>query len=308
MFPGGVSEEADASEHWLHLLSSFGFDKNDFESLHRPGTPITPIFADNPVKRHIALRITAIRETFEELGLLICSTKHKNNRNDICAKTISDIDTKYWQERVSENPSELLNLCKEYNCYPDIWSLYYWSNWLSPLVIKRRFDTAFFVAALENKPTSIRANSEVVNVEWKTALETLEANREGKIELYSPQGYELHRFSKFSDFDKLVHFAKERSSNGDDLIYPVCLEAKDGTVYLMPEDYLYPTNVDLVNTPIIYEDKTILELRGENKILHRLETDQQNKTVLAVQNFVPKHHFNMGTEFTPLNIKNHKIK
>lgn len=66
---------------------------------------------------------------------------------------------------MSENPSELLSLCKEYNCYPDIWSLYYWSNWLSPLVIKRRFDTAFFVAALENRPTSIRASSEVVNVE-----------------------------------------------------------------------------------------------------------------------------------------------
>lgn len=51
VFPGGVSEEADASEHWLHLLGSFGFDKKDFESLHQSGTPVTPIFADNPVKR-----------------------------------------------------------------------------------------------------------------------------------------------------------------------------------------------------------------------------------------------------------------
>lgn len=51
VFPGGVSEEADASEHWLHLLSSFGFDQSDFETLHQAGTPITPIFADNPIKR-----------------------------------------------------------------------------------------------------------------------------------------------------------------------------------------------------------------------------------------------------------------
>lgn len=78
--------------------------------------------------------------------------------------------------------------------------------------------------------------------------------------------------------------------------------------FLLAEDYLYPTNVDLVDTPIIYEDKTILELRGENKIIHRLETDKQNKTILAVQNYVPKHHFNMGNGFTPLNIKIHKIK
>lgn len=80
------------------------------------------------------------------------------------------------------------------------------------------------------------------------------------------------------------------------------------SIFFLSEDYLYPTNVDLVDTPIIYEDKTILELRGENKTLHRLETNKQNKTVLAVQNYVPKYHINMGNEFTPLNIKVHKIK
>ncbi|CAH2241116.1 jg13171 [Pararge aegeria aegeria] len=50
VFPGGVSEEADASDHWLHLLNSFGFGQNDFEGLHRPGAFASPIFASNPIR------------------------------------------------------------------------------------------------------------------------------------------------------------------------------------------------------------------------------------------------------------------
>lgn len=51
VFPGGVSEEADASERWLHLLGTFGFGQNDFEGLQRPGAPSSPIFASDPIRR-----------------------------------------------------------------------------------------------------------------------------------------------------------------------------------------------------------------------------------------------------------------
>lgn len=50
--------------------------------------------------RHVSLRITAIRETFEELGLLICSREHKPT-NSLWASAITDIDVKHWQNRVS---------------------------------------------------------------------------------------------------------------------------------------------------------------------------------------------------------------
>lgn len=51
VFPGGVTEPVDASEDWLRLFKTFGFDQTHFEALHRPGAPATPIFQDNPVKR-----------------------------------------------------------------------------------------------------------------------------------------------------------------------------------------------------------------------------------------------------------------
>lgn len=50
--------------------------------------------------RHIQLRITAIRETFEELGLLLCCQKHKKERAGLWTNIIFDIDVKQWQDRV----------------------------------------------------------------------------------------------------------------------------------------------------------------------------------------------------------------
>ncbi|CAH2102155.1 unnamed protein product [Euphydryas editha] len=306
VFPGGVNEEADASERWLHLLSSFGYGQCDFETLHRTGSHITPIFADNPIKRHIALRITAIRETFEEIGLLICSTKHKASKSDKWANIVSDIDLKLWQKRVSDNPLELLNLCKEHNCYPDIWNLYYWSNWLSPAYLPKRFDTAFFIAAIEKKPTDIKASSEVVKVEWASPKEILERSLKGDVTLYPPQAYELNRFTYVKDIEELKIFAKERSSHGNELFYPVIKQAKDGIVSLLPGDHLYPSNVDLKSTTTFIEDKNLLDLRGSNSSLHRIETSHK-KSFFITHNYKPKNHINMGNQVTPINMKTHVI-
>lgn len=51
VFPGGVYESADSSSEWLQLLNSFGYSQVDFESLHRTGAPVTPLFQNNPVQR-----------------------------------------------------------------------------------------------------------------------------------------------------------------------------------------------------------------------------------------------------------------
>ncbi|CAB3241100.1 unnamed protein product [Arctia plantaginis] len=287
VFPGGVTEPIDGSQRWLTLLSTFGYSKRDFESFHHPGGPITPIFQEDPIQRHIQLRITAIRETFEELGLLICSRKHKKHRIGQWADVIEDIDVAYWQNRIHKNPEDLLLLCEEQKCYPDLWSLNYWSNWLTPTTQKKRFNTAFFLAAVEQKP-DINSNSEVTKVEWLTPAEALDGDRT----LYPPQLYEINRLSHVKDIKKLIKFANERSRYDSELSFPVYVKVKDGILHLLPGDDLYPTIVDYNDNTIKYIDKTILELRGSSKTLNRLEICENNR-VFIIKNYKPEHHINM---------------
>ncbi|XP_047520644.1 acyl-coenzyme A diphosphatase NUDT19-like isoform X2 [Pieris napi] len=261
VFPGGVTEEADASDHWLPLFTNFGFTQRDFESLHRPGAYTNLIFKDIPVRSFISFQ-------------------------------------------VSKNPTELFNLCKEYNCYPDIWSLHYWSNWLSPVTIPKRFDTAFYVAAVKDKPTTISSSNEVVKVEWANPSDLLERNSKGEIKLHPPQAYELNRLSHISDLDKIINFAKNITSQGNELIFPIPTRTKDGWVFLLPGDHLYPTNVDY-NTEIITKEKTALELRDTTKTLHRIEIVGSDRLIVT-HNYTPKNHINMGNQVKSVNISIHQ--
>ena len=47
--------------------------------------------------------------------------------------------------------SDFLTMCKELDVCPNIWSLYEWSDWLTPLHLKTksRFDTMFYVASTD---------------------------------------------------------------------------------------------------------------------------------------------------------------
>uniref|UniRef100_A0A2A4J3B6 Nudix hydrolase domain-containing protein n=1 Tax=Heliothis virescens TaxID=7102 RepID=A0A2A4J3B6_HELVI len=237
---------------------------------------------------HLQLRITAIRETFEELGLLIGSRVRKEDRNGLWAGVIEDIDVKYWQDRLQKDPSDWFTLCKEHECYPDIWSLHYWSNWLTPVHLPRRFNTAFFVAAVDKKPKCLEGSAEVVNVQWLSPEEILSSGKK----LQPPQTYELNRLSHVKDIQELVKFAKERSGYGVDLTYPVFIKVKDGTVSLLPGDDLYPSSVDYNDNTRNYIDQTILELRKSCYTVHRFESGKEINQ-LVTQNYKPKHHINM---------------
>lgn len=59
------------------------------------------------------------------------------------------------------NPSEFLELCKSLKVVPDLWSLYEWSAWLTPTMLPKRFQTAFFLVTLNNQPQILTEQTEV---------------------------------------------------------------------------------------------------------------------------------------------------
>lgn len=74
VFPGGLIEPSDADLKWLNLFKQQGYSDSYFrilnpESINRPQIFISK---KNEMSREISLRISAIRETFEECGILLC--------------------------------------------------------------------------------------------------------------------------------------------------------------------------------------------------------------------------------------------
>lgn len=133
VFPGGVIEKCDSKREWLTVYRSMGISDHQFKELAteqacRPFiydrlnsihggackddierlaieflynySYLIHIFIPN---RDISLRITAVRETFEELGLLICKNKDQLATTEQIpfSSTVKNFDVKSWQKEVT---------------------------------------------------------------------------------------------------------------------------------------------------------------------------------------------------------------
>jgi len=287
VFPGGVLSQSDTSDSWLELFKNFNVNKDDLEevtlsNVDRPLLMISDV--NEAVSRDIALRLTAIRETFEESGVLL----HKND-NTSGAYNFSDSSfLKEWREKVHKSPDKLVNLYQELGVYPDIWSLSEFSDWLTPTDLheqgKRRFDTIFYHVGVNKVPETLLDQQEITAVQWTDPASILDQFYDRQLWLAPPQVYELGKMLRFSEMDKLDESSKERQKHGLKTWLPVRMECDDGMLSLLPGDHMYPDNPDYVGsdssdtnsahvkkTIQIKYKGTIEESRGKNKSLNRLE-------------------------------------
>lgn len=178
VFPGGVASDVDFSSDWISVFDFLGEERRryvfDFVQRGGPGAPMfsrhrEPKFTQIPSE--IAFRICAIRETFEESGILLAHRVDQSNsswpnpfKSPSCAafcheKSVID----YWRQRVNEDPTEFIRMCRELQMVPDVCSLYEWSNWLTPHSTSRRFDTAFYICCVDDKPHVAEDEGETVH-------------------------------------------------------------------------------------------------------------------------------------------------
>ena len=243
VFPGGVSEPTDFSPDWLDLLG------NKVLPIKATMTSVpfyesyTKHLPKNSLPAHIGFRICAIRETFEESGVLLVrplkDSNHVGSLADIGQKVLKEEELKSWRGKVHSNSSAFIQLCRHIQCVPDIWSLHEWSNWITPAYhVRRRFNTMFYLAFLNYKPEMSHDGTEVVSSTWVNPADVLDPRSKKMLSIAPPQFYEMSRLCRFSTVDELKSFAL--SLEGVDDAEPVSLESSDGSsIYFFPGDDMY---------------------------------------------------------------------
>lgn len=177
VFPGGQVEVADFDHRWYELYAQLGFTRADLDAFSTdivgPRPPIidqsvtlSKLRQDNVplLASDIGLRISAIRETFEEAGiLLLTSLQDQQANSENCCTAVEKLDNfADWQLKVRKDPKAFFDLCHHLRLVPNIWSLYEWSDWLTPVSVgHRRFDTIFYVCCLQRVPKVMVDNAEI---------------------------------------------------------------------------------------------------------------------------------------------------
>lgn len=260
VFPGGAVDPSDFSSEWLDVFGSFrnvpcfGLRRVTQKAETRP-----PIFATDrlklgsPIPGEVAFRICALRETFEESGVLL--VVHKTVESELLRGTseaslhassvICPDALEKWRSLVNQCPSNFIKMCKELQVLPNIWALHEWSNWLTPAgrYGSRRFDTAFFICCLKEIPDTLQDQKEIERFQWSTPSEVLQSFEAEEFWIAPPQFYELSRFCRFTSLRDLHKFAYERSTEGCEQWLPVVTTEGDQHMSLLPGDELYPLTV-----------------------------------------------------------------
>lgn len=189
--PGGISEKVDQHQDWFSLLNM----KKEFV----PGNA----FADEIELN--SLKITALRETCEEVGILISD------------KGVIECEKNY------DNFAQ----CIGDNLYPGVDQMSYFIRFLTPEVMDSRFDVVFFMSAVEGSEKITLDTRESSEYIWGSPLYFLNKYEQGEILIFPPQVYFLKILSKFPSISALLVFEFHRtpllaqiSSKDNALFYP----------------------------------------------------------------------------------------
>lgn len=187
VFPGGKLDAADrlADPAWIDRSAAACLD-----SLGEPG-----LDAETALGLHVA----ALRETFEECGLLLGQTHRPGLVQQVRKATAAG--TAFAQAL------QALGLPLNTAC------VVHWSRWVTPrvpTVSKKRFDTRFFVAVAPKGQVVAHCAREATEAVWLSPRAALERCWAGEIDLAPPQIMSLSELSRLSDVAQVLAVARSR--------------------------------------------------------------------------------------------------
>lgn len=163
VFPGGKVEPADCA------MPSTVWSGLDVET--------TAVKMDVPPDLALGFHVAAVREAFEEIGILLASK----------TRNVGDIEQSLREMRTSLHTGshEWSQQLSEAGLRLDLGSLRWWSWWITPPSLPRRYNTQFFVARCP--PRQILTDSrEVEEAVWVTPSAALESASKGAWYLMRP--------------------------------------------------------------------------------------------------------------------------
>ncbi len=202
VFPGGSVDATDRDDARVLLATS------------APRTSERRV--GNETLDDLTLRIAAIRETFEEAGILLA--------RDAAGAVNASASALAALRREAMAGAGFGALLASRTLRPDTGALAYYSNWITPASEPIRFDAHFFLARAPAGQIALADAIEVHDGKWLAPAAALAASDAGELTIRFPTRKHLERLARYADLGALFAHAHDRS------VAPVRpVERSDGT-------------------------------------------------------------------------------
>lgn len=198
-----------------------------------PGGRVDP--ADHSMGEALAYQLAAIRELFEEAGVLLA----RDVDGGFVRMTGAAADRfAGYRKALAAGQITLPAVLQQERLQPYTDALAMFAHWVTPAVETRRFDTRFFLAVAPPGQEAAHDDGETTDGIWLDPLDAIDRALSGDIALPPPTWTTLRSLSTLADVDAAWTWATSRTVPR---IEPGFLVRDDGTrLVLLPGDPLMP--------------------------------------------------------------------
>ncbi len=219
VFPGGKIDDHDAAPAWAEHCSGLGgYDPAE----HAP-------------------RIAAIREAFEETGIMLARDAAGAMIDDRCTQALD-----HWRGVVENDASKFLALVQAENMRLACDALRLFARWQPPKEARhQRYHTWFFAAKTPVGQLAREDGNEATEVLWTTPQDVLDARNRGERKMIFPTTRNVELLNVSRNAEEVLDFASRRIIES---VEPKIVE-RDGRGYVTIPDHLsYPVTEEPLET------------------------------------------------------------
>jgi 8-oxo-dGTP pyrophosphatase MutT (NUDIX family) len=199
VFPGGSVDEGDFPSAAALLVSP---DGSTAPLWRGPDPAEWPLTADSELSG--ALVVAAVRETFEEIGVLLASPA------DEAGGFPSDAELAADRALLEAGQVTLPGVLRSRGLVIRTDLITPWTHWITPEAEKRRFDTRFFVAELPAGQDVQEPSGEAVHALWARPEEALATVKRGELGMLPPTASTLLSLVPFGTVAEVFEAAANR--------------------------------------------------------------------------------------------------
>jgi 8-oxo-dGTP pyrophosphatase MutT (NUDIX family) len=210
VFPGGKVDPSDSDPAWRARID-------------RSAEDLSKQLGETDANVGLGLLVAAVRETFEEAGILLASTS-------------VDADLVKARQRLHDGAA-FLDLADELDLKIRSEALTPYARWITPKMESRRFDTRFYIAVAPDDQSARHDGMETTSAVWLRPTRAIADMFEGRIKLAPPTVRTLQWLADFDDADSVIADALSRKPP---LVRPEIVTGDGGWFLALPGDPAHP--------------------------------------------------------------------
>ena len=180
-----------------------------------------------------ALVCAAVRETFEESGVLLAGPDAES--------VVGDTTDESWEaDRLAliDRSLSFASMLDRRGLILRADLLRPWAHWITPEFEPKRFDTRFFVAALPAGQRTRDVGGEADRVAWVTPADALAAAERGEMGMLPPTAFTLSEIASYDDVNAVLAAGDQRDVKP--VLPKLVISDDDEARLLLPHDEGYP--------------------------------------------------------------------